>query len=177
MEGAGATGDLKNVRCAIPSASSDITVHTTTQAVTAKVGTATDSTMNDPTVAADVRAGQIVSMSGLVNVTGTASASMPTSATDLIIPLLQTRSAGSANLALAGQLVSSLALSVQVLNAGVNGTTVANNTLAIVNPVLTTLDSTLLNPVKKAIGSLGIALGGADVSNLATACGARRLIG
>ncbi|TMK20596.1 MAG: hypothetical protein E6G68_04475, partial [Actinobacteria bacterium] len=66
MEGAGANGDLTNVRCAIPSSSSDITVHTTTQAVTAKVGTATDSTMNDPTVSADVRAGQIVSISGLV---------------------------------------------------------------------------------------------------------------
>jgi len=177
MEGAGATGDLSAVRCAIPASSSDITVHTTTQAVTAKVGTATDSTMNDPSVAADVRAGQIVSISGLVNVTGTATASMPSSATDLIIPLLQTMSAGSSNLALAGQLVSSLALNVQVLGLGVNATTVANNTLAIINPVLTTLDSTLLNVVKKAIGSLGIALGGADVTNMATACGSRRLIG
>jgi tight adherence protein G len=177
MEGAGANGDLTNVRCAIPSSSSDITVHTTTQAVTAKVGTATDSTMNDPTVAADVRAGQIVSISGLVNVTGTATASMPTSATDLVIPLLQTRSSGSSNLALSGQLLSSLALTVQVLGGGVNGTTVANNTLAIINPVLTTLDSTLLNPVKKAIGSLGIALGGADVTDMATSCGSRRLIG
>ena len=94
-----------------------------------------------------------------------------------MIPLLQTRSAGSSNLALSGQLLSSLALTVQVLGGGVNGTTVANNTLALINPVLTTLDSTLLNPVKKAIGSLGIALGGADVTDMAASCGSRRLIG
>ena len=177
LEGAGATGDLSNVQCAIPSTSDQITVHTATQAVSAKVGTVTDSTLNDPTVSADVRAGQIVTITGLVNVTGTASASMPSSATDLVIPLLQTMSAGSSSLALSGQLLSSLALTVNVLGVGVNATTVANSTLAIINPVLTTLDTTLLNPVRKAIASLGIAFSGADVTNLATSCGSRRLIG
>jgi len=177
MEGAGADGNLTNVQCAIPSSSSTITVHTTTDAVSAKVGTVTDSTLNDPTVSADVRAGNIVSISGLVNVTGTATASMPSSATDLVIALLQTMSTGSSSLSLSSQLLSSLALTVQVLGGGVNATTVANSTLAIINPVLTTLDTTLLNPVRKAIGSLGIALAGADETNLATSCGSRRLIG
>ena len=76
-----------------------------------------------------------------------------------------------------GQLLSSLALNVEVLGGGLNATTVANSTLAIITPVLTDFDSKLLNPVKKAIGSLGITLGGADVTNMATACGSRRLIG
>jgi uncharacterized membrane protein len=177
LESAGATGDLTNIHCANPVSNSDITVRTTNQPVTAKVGTATDSSMNDPSVAADVRAGQIVSISGLVNVTGTATASMPTSVTDLIIPLLQTLTAGSSGVTLAAQLVSSLALTVQVLGLGVNATTVANNTLAILNPVMTTLDSTLLGPIKKALGSLGISLGAADVTNMDETCTGRRLIG
>ena len=177
MESAGATGLLTNVRCANPLANSDITVRTTNQPVTAQVGTATDSSMNDPSVAADVRAGQIVSISGLVNVTGTATASMPSSVTDLVIPLLQTLTAGSAGVTLAGQLVSSLALTVQVLGLGVNATTVANNTLAILNPVLSSLDTTLLGPLKNALGSLGISLGAADVTNMDEDCTSRRLIG
>ena len=176
MEGAGADGNLTNVQCAIPSSSSQITVHTTTDAVSAKVGTVTDSTLNDPTVSADVRAGQIVTITGLVNVTGTATASMPSSVSDLVVPLLQTVSTGS-SLALSTQLLNTLALTVNVLGVGVNATTVANNTLAILNPVLSTLDTTLLNPVRKAIGSLGIALAGADLTNMATSCGSRRLIG
>jgi len=177
LESAGATGLLTNVRCANPVSNSDITVRTTTQPVTAKVGTATDSTLNDPTVAADVRAGQIVSITGLVNVTGTATATMPQGVTDLVVPLLQTLTAGSSSVSLAGQLVSSLALAVQVLGAGVNATTVANNTLAIINPVLSALDSTLLTPLKKALGSLGISLGSADVTNMDEVCTSRRLIG
>ena len=177
LEAAGATGELTNIRCAIPHANSDITVRTTTQPVIAKVGTATDPTLTDPGVPAVVNPGQIVSIAGLVNVTGTATATMAGGATDLIIQLLQTLTAGSQSVSLAAQLVSSLALNVQVLGLGVNATTVANNTLAILNPVLSALDSTLLTPLKQALGSLGIAIGGADVSNLDEGCGYRRLIG
>jgi tight adherence protein G len=177
LESAGATGLLTDVRCANPLANSDITVRTTNQPVTAKVGTATDSSMNDPSVAADVRAGQIVSITGVVNVTGTATASMPSSVTDLVIPLLQTMTAGSSGVTLASQLVSSLALTVQVLTVGVNATTVANNTLAIVNPVLSGFDTTMFGPLKKALGALGISFGAADVTNMDEDCTSRRLIG
>lgn len=177
VEGAGATGDLTAIACSVPNTNSAITVRTTTEPVIAKVGQATDESLNDPEVEADVRAGQIVSISGLVNVTGTATATMPGSVTDLLIPLHQTATAGASSLSVAGQLVGSLALSVQVLGLGINATTVANNTLAILNPVLSALDSTLLTPLKKALGSLGIALGAADVTNMDTNCSARRLIG
>jgi len=177
LESAGATGELTNIRCAIPATNSDITVHTTTQVVTAKIGTATDPTLNDPSQPADVRPGQIVTMPGLVNVTGTGTATMPGSTTDAVIPLYQIRSAGSASISLSTQLVNNLALTVQLLTVGLNAGTIANNVLAIVDPVLSTLDTTLLTPLKNALGSLGIEIGGADLSNLATACGHRRLIG
>lgn len=176
LEAAGATGELTNIRCAIPHTNSDITVRTTTQPVTAKVGTATDPSLTSTGVAT-VNPGQIVSMAGLVNVTGTATATMASGVQDLIIRLLQTLTAGSSSVSLAGQLVSSLALQVQVLGLGINATTVANNTLAILNPVLSVLDSSLLTPLKRALGSLGIAIGGADVTNLDEGCGYRRLIG
>jgi uncharacterized membrane protein len=176
LEAAGAKGELTNIRCAIPATSGDITVRTTTQPVTAKVGTATDPSLTSPGVAT-VNPGQIVSMAGLVNVTGTATATMASSVQDLVIQLFQTLTAGSSSVSLAAQLVSNLALTVQVLGLGINATTVANNTLAILNPVLSTLDSTLLTPLKKALGSLGIAIGGADVTNLNQDCGYRRLIG
>jgi uncharacterized membrane protein len=176
VEAAGATGELTNIRCAIPNSTSDITVRTTTQPVIAKVGTATDASLTSPGVAT-VNPGQIVTIAGLVNVTGTATSTMAGGVQDLVIQLLQTLTTGSANSALAAQLVSSLALQVQVLGLGVNATTVANNTLAILNPVLSTLDTTLLTPLKKAIGSLGLELGSADVTNMDTGCGYRRLIG
>jgi uncharacterized membrane protein len=97
--------------------------------------------------------------------------------TDLVIPLLQTLTAGAASPALQAQLISNLALTVQVLGLGVNATTVANNTLAILNPVLSILDSGVFTPLKRALGSLGIALGAADVTNMDEACTLRRLIG
>jgi uncharacterized membrane protein len=176
VEAAGATGDLTNIRCSIPNTSSDITVRTTTQAVTAKVGTATDPSLTSPG-AATVNPGQIVTVAGLVNVTGTATSTMGSGVQDLIIQLLQTLSTGSQSTSLAANLVSTLALNVQVLGLGVNATTVANNTLAILNPVLSALDTSLLTPLKKALGSLGLELGGADVTNLDQGCGYRRLIG
>ena len=176
VEAAGATGDLTNIRCAIPSTTSDITVRTTTQPVTAKVGTATDASLTSPG-AATVNPGQIVTIAGLVNVTGTATSTMAGGVQDLIIQLLQTLSTGSSSTSLAASLVSTLALNVQVLGLGVNGTTVANNVLAILTPVLTALDTSLLTPLKKALGSLGLEIGGADVTNMDTGCGYRRLIG
>lgn len=177
VESAGATGSLLNIDCNVPVSTSTITVRTTTQPVTAKVGYATDSTLNDPTVSADVRAGNIVSVAGLVNVTGTATSTMAGGVTDLLLQLYQTLTAGSASTSLSGSLLSSLALTVQILGGALNATTVTNNVLAILNPVLTTIDSTLLTPIKKALGSLGIALGAADVTNMDESCTGRRLIG
>ncbi len=177
VESAGATGSLTNIDCNVPNTSSTITVRTTTQPVTAKVGYATDSTLNDPTVSADVRAGNIVSVAGLVNVTGTATSTMAGGVTDLLIPLYQTLTAGSSSVSVSAGLLSSLSLTVQILGGLLNATIVGNNVLAILTPVLTTLDSTLLTPLKKALGSLGIALGAADVTNMDESCTGRRLIG
>lgn len=177
VEAAGATGELKNIDCNDPTSTSSITVRTTTEPVTAKVGYATDSTLNDPTVSADVRAGNIVSVAGLVNVTGTANSTMAGSVTDLLVLLHQTATAGASSVSVSAGLVSTLALQVQILGGGLNATTVANNTLAIVTPVLSALDSSLLTPLKKALGSLGIALGAADVENQDQSCTGRTLIG
>ena len=177
VEAAGADGTLTNIRCATPATNSDITVHTVTNAVTAKVGTATDASLIDSSIPADVRDAEIVNLTNLVRVTGSATASMPAGVTDLLIPLYQYRSAGSSSTALDDQLLASLALNVQVLGLGINATTVANNTLAILNPVLGVLDSTLLTTLKRVVSYLGIAIGGADVGNLDTHCDARRLIG
>lgn len=177
LEAGGATGDLQNIDCNVPVSSSTITVRTATQPVTAKVGYATDSTLNDPTVSADVRAGNIVSVAGLVNVTGTATSTMAGGVTDLLIALHETLTAGSSSVSVSAGLLSNLALTVQILGGALNATVVGNNVLAILNPVLTTLDSTLLTPLKKAIGSLGLALGAADVTNHDESCTGRRLIG
>ena len=178
LEAAGATGTLTNIDCNVPETNSTITVRTTTDPVTAKVGYATDPSLNDPTVSADVRAGNIVSVSGLVNVTGTATSTMAGSVSDLLILLHQTLTAGASSVSVSGGLVSTLALQVQILGGALNATTVANNTIAILNPVLSTLDSTLLTPLKEALGSLGIALGAADVTNTGPqSCTGRKLIG
>ena len=67
-------------------------------------------------------------------------------------------------------------LNVQVLGLGVNATSVANSTMAILNPVLNVLGASLFAVLRRALGNLGIVLGGAD-GNLDTQCGARRLIG
>ena len=68
-------------------------------------------------------------------------------------------------------------LSVTALSGLVNVTTVTNSLLSILNPVLGTLDTTLFDPLKEALGFLGIEIGGADVTNHDTRCGSRRLIG
>jgi uncharacterized membrane protein len=177
LDAAGATGTLTNIRCAVPSTASDITVHTVAEAVTARVGTATDSSLTTPGTAT-VNPGQIVSIAGLVTATGTATATMPTSTSDLVIPLNQYRSVGSAsNVTVDDQLGSTLSLSVTALSGLVNVTTVTNSLLSILNPVLGTLDTTLFDPLKEALGFLGIEIGGADVTNHDTRCGNRRLIG
>jgi uncharacterized membrane protein len=177
LEAGGATGDLQKIDCNEPFEDSTITVRTATQPVTAKIGYATDSTLNDPTVSADVRAGNIVSVAGLVNVTGTATSIMPGGLTDLLIELYQTLTAGSSGVSVSAGLLSDLQLTVSILGGALNATVVGNNTLAILTPVLTTLDSTLLTPVKNAIGSLGLSLGAADVTNHWQECTGRRLIG
>jgi uncharacterized membrane protein len=177
LESGGATGDLQNVDCNVPNTSSTITVRTATQPITAKIGYATDSTLNDPTVSADVRAGNIVSVAGLVNVTATGTSTMAGGVTDLLIPLHQTMTAGASSVSVSAGLLSNMSLSVQILGGLLNATVVGNNTLAILSPVLSTLDSTLLTPLKKALGSLGIALGAADVTNHDESCTGRRLIG
>ena len=178
LDAAGARGTLTAIRCDIPDEDGDISVHAVAEAVTAKVGTATDSSLQDPNSPAVVNPGELVNMTGLVRVTGTATATMPSSAADLLIPWHDVRSVGSASsVTLDDQLLASLALNVQVLGLGVNATTVGNNLLAILTPVLGALDSTLFAPLKEALAYLGIEIGGADVANLNQDCANRRLIG
>lgn len=180
LEAAGADGDLTQIRCTSPTSNSDITVHTVTHAVSARVGTITDATLTNGALPADVRDAEIVNMVGLVRVTGHATATMPGSVGDLLIPLLQTRAAGggsAGNVTVDDQLLASLALTVQVLGLGINANTVANNVLGILSPVLNAVDTTLLTPLKRALSFLGIEIGGADVSNLDEHCSGRRLIG
>ena len=178
LDAAGATGTLTAIRCDIPDEDGDISVHAVAEAVTAKVGTATDSSLQDPNTPAVVNPAELVNMTGLVRVTGSATATMPSSAADLVIPWHDVESVGSAStVSLDNQLLANLALNVQVLGLGVNATTVANNLLAIVNPVLGALDTTLFEPLKEALAFLGVEIGGADVGNLNQDCENRRLIG
>jgi uncharacterized membrane protein len=178
LDAAGATGTLTAIDCDIPQADGDITVHSVAEALNAKIGTATDASLTDGSIPAVVNPAQLVSIAGLVNVTGTATAVMPTSTADLVIPWHDVRSVGStSSVTVDNQLVSSLALTVQVLGLGINANTVANNLLAIVNPVLNAIDTTLLAPLKEALAFLGIEVGGADVANLDEDCANRRLIG
>lgn len=177
IDAAGATGTLTAIRCDIPDEDGDITVHSVAEAVSAKIGTATDGSLTS-SLPATVNPAALVNITGLVRVTGTATATMPSSAADLVIPWHDVRSVGSASsVTLDDQLLSSLALTVQVLGLGVNATSVANNLLAIINPVLGVLDTTLLAPLKEALTFLGIEIGGADVANLDEDCANRRLIG
>ncbi len=178
LEAAGATGTLTAIRCDIPDEDGDITVHSVAEALSAKIGTATDASMTDGSIPAVVNPAELVNILGLVRVTGTATATMPSATVDLLIPWHDVRSVGSASsVTLDDQLLASLALSVQVLGLGVNATTVANNLLAILTPVLNAIDTTLLAPLKEALAFLGIELGGADVANLDEDCANRRLIG
>ena len=178
LDAAGATGTLTAINCDIPQADGDITVHSVAEALNAKIGTATDGSLTDGSIPAVVNPAQLVSIAGLVNVTGSATAVMPTSTADLVIPWHDVRSVGSASsVTLDDQLGASLALTVQVLGLGINANTVANNLLGIINPVLNALDTTLLAPLKEALAFLGIEVGGADVANLDEDCANRRLIG
>lgn len=177
LDAAGATGTLTAIRCDIPDEDGDITVHSVAEAVTAKIGTATDASLTSSSPAT-VDPAELVNITGLVRVTGSATATMPSSAADLLIPWHDVESVGSASsVTVDDQLLSSLALTVQVLGLGVNATTVANNLLAIINPVLGTIDTTLLGQLKEALAFLGIEIGGADVANLDQDCATRRLIG
>lgn len=178
LDAAGATGTLTAIRCDIPEEDGDITVHSIAEALNAKIGTATDASMTNGSIPAVVDPAQLVYILGLVRVTGTATATMPSSAADLLIPWHDYRSVGSASsVTLDDQLRASLALSVQVLGLGINATTVGNNLLSILTPVLNVIDTTLLAPLKEALAYLGIEVGGADVGNLDEDCANRRLIG
>jgi uncharacterized membrane protein len=178
LDAAGATGTLSAIRCDVPDEDGDITVHSVAEALNAKIGTATDASMTDGSIPAVVNPAELVNIVGLVRVTGTATATMPSTAADLVIPWHDVRSVGSSSsVTVDDQLLASLALSVQVLGLGVNATTVANNLLAILTPVLNTIDTTLLAPLKEALAFLGIEVGGADVANLDEDCAKRRLIG
>lgn len=178
LDAAGATGTLTAIRCDIPDADGDITVHSVAEAVTAKIGSATDASLTDPSVPATVNQAELVNMAGLVRVTGTATATMPSSTADLLIPWHDVRSVGSASsVTLDDQLLANLALTVQVLGLGINANTVGNNLLGILTPVVSILDSALFAPLKEALAFLGIEIGGADVANLNQDCENRRLIG
>lgn len=178
LDAAAATGTLTAIHCDVPEEDGDITVHSVAEAFNAWIGTATDASLSDGSIPAVINPAQLVSIAGLVNVTGSATATMPTAVSDLLIPWHEVRSVGSASsVTLDNQLLASLALSVQVLGLGINATTVANNLLAIINPVLNALDTTLFEPLKEALAFLGIEVGGADVANLDEDCANRRLIG
>ncbi|MGH2794405.1 MAG: hypothetical protein ACRDKG_08870 [Actinomycetota bacterium] len=178
LDAAGATGTLTAIRCDIPDEDGDISVHAVAEALTAKIGSATDASLQDPSIPAVVNPAELVNMAGLVRVTGTATATMPASVADLVIPWHDVRSVGSSSsVTLDNNLLANLALTVQVLGLGINANTVANNLLAIINPVLNALDTTLFAPLKEALAFLGIEVGGADVANLNEDCANRRLIG
>lgn len=178
LDAAGATGTLTAIRCDIPDEDGDISVHAVAEAVTAKIGTATDSSLQDPNSPAVVNAAELVNMAGLVRVTGTATATMPSSAADLVIPWHDVESVGSSSsVNLDSSLLSSLALTVQVLGLGINANTVGNNLLGILTPVVNALDAALFEPLKEALAFFGIEVGGADVANLNQDCANRRLIG
>ncbi len=178
LDAAGATGTLTAIRCDIPDEDGDITIHAVAEALTAKIGTATDSSLQDPSIPAVVNPAELVNMAGLVRVTGTATATMPASTADLVIPWHDVESVGSSSsVTVDNNLLANLALTVQVLGLGINANTVGNNLLNIITPVLGALDTTLFEPLKEALAFLGIEVGGADVANLNQDCANRRLIG
>ena len=177
LEGGGTTAALTGIRCAAPVESSEIDVHTDGQAVRAAVGIVASTDLQDRTSPVDVAAGPLADIPLIVRVAGSADVTVAHTASDLTFTgpfdWTNTQTTGTTTLGLSSPLRQDLDLAVTTLTLGVDAVAVANDTRAILNPVLDELDGSLLDPL---LSSLGISLGGGDVTAWDLDCSQRRLV-
>lgn len=173
LEGGGATASLTDIQCAASKDASQVTVHVEPQTVRAYVGAVSTSVSVGPGTIANV------SLLGLplVWVTGSADVTSAGTPSDLTFTgpfsWTNTQTAGSTTLGLSTLLRSNLALTVQALGLGVNIGAVTTSVLNILNPILNVLDTELIDPL---LSSLGLSLGGGDVTIFDVWCHNRTLV-
>jgi uncharacterized membrane protein len=170
-EAASATAALSSITCRSPLDTSTVTVHTGTQAVKANVGQV-----------ADINAGGAVTVNDatildllLTDVKGRSQVNLASNAGDLSFngpfDWTNTQTTGSTTLDL-GDLLKPPALSLWIAGLDIGGlTTLVGNLL---NPVLSAVDDGLLDPL---LSSLGVSLGGGDVTVWGLECQSPRLVG
>lgn len=178
IEAGTAGAALTDVRCATPTDASQVDVSTEGQAVRAAVGVVTATDMQDGTTPVTVTPGTISHIPLVVRVTGSADVTVAHSASDLTFTgpfdWSNTQTAGSTTLGLGSLLESDLDLTVTTLTLGVDPLTVANDTLAILGPIFDQLDADVIDPL---LSSLGVSLGGGDVTVWDIDCAGRHLVG
>lgn len=184
LEGGSATAALTKIQCAANKAESQVTVHVEPQTVHAYIGTVTTADLQDTSTSVSVTPGTMANVSllgvPLVQVTGSAHVVSAGTPSDLVFTMpgpwpnwTNTKTAGSTTLGLSTLLKNNLALTVQVLALGINAGTVATSVLDIVNPILDVLDTELIDPL---LSSLGLSLGGGDVTVFDVWCNHRTLV-
>jgi uncharacterized membrane protein len=170
-EAASATAALSSVTCSSPLDSSTVTVHTDTQAVKANLGQVADINAGGTVIINDATILDLL----LTDVKGRANLNLASNASDLSFngPFnwSNTKTAGSTTLDL-GDLLEPPALSLWI--AGLNVAGLTTLVASLLNPVLSAVDDGILDPL---LSSLGVSLGGGDVTVWALRCQSPRLVG
>lgn len=165
-EAASAEAALTSITCRDPLDTSAVTVHTDTQAVKAHVGEVADInasgtvTVNDATILNLL----LTDVKGRAQVNLASSASEPDLAFDGPFDWSNTQTVGSTTLDL-GTLLKPPALSLWIAGLPVGGLT--GLVAGLVNPILDAVDDGLIDPL---LSSLGVSLGGGDVTAWALDC-------
>ncbi|MGH3372275.1 MAG: hypothetical protein ACRDPR_19995 [Nocardioidaceae bacterium] len=170
VEAASATAALRSITCDSPLDDSEVVVHTDTQAVKGYVGNV-----------ANINASGTVTVNNatlldllLTDVRGAAQVNIASTNGDLTFDgpfnWSNTKTVGY------GVTVGNLlrAQPVNVTLAGLNVGGLISAVVGIINPVLTAADDGLINNL---LGSLGVSLGGGDVTNWALDCTDPQLVG
>ncbi len=179
IEGGGAKADLRTMGCG-PLRTA--TVGTTSQALYARVAEVGETDMKDISTSTTVISPvEMLNLIGVVRVTGSSTPYTSTQTSNVLsfqAPYPQTQTnGGSTTLGLSTILRNGLTLNTQVLGLGV-----------LINPLLGGLTATLTSALSSAFGaldaelidpllsSLGLSLGGADVTVFRHHCISRRLV-
>jgi uncharacterized membrane protein len=173
LEAAAAQAYLTGIDCQDPKNDSTVTVHTDTQAVNAYVGTVSD--LSNPVVTDAT----ILNVLGVAKVTGSAQVTVGSPASDLTFhpgpfDWTNTKTAGGTSLGV-GVLLKNKPVNLTLVPLGIplGLGTVVSSVAALINPVLAALDNGLSDPV---FASLGISLGGGDVTVWDLNCNSRVLV-
>lgn len=177
IESGAADAALTGIQCRSPRDSSEVTIQTQLQLLTAYIGEVSDAAMQNHSAPVTVNDATLVNVLGLVRITGHASVPLQDPLQELVFngPFDQnnTQTAAGHSLGIGGLLNSNLVLTPQLLGLPLPLGPILDTLIGLLGGILGPVLDGLLDPL---LSTLGVSLGGGDVTAFYLDCAVPQLV-